>query len=63
MLLMVLHQLQIKRFVHVELSETSNPDKFKSSYERYVKLLAKILKIEEFIQAKVYGHIKILLTN
>lgn len=33
-----------KRFVHVELSETSNPDKFKSSYERYVKLLAKILK-------------------
>ncbi|WP_412675559.1 N-acetylmuramoyl-L-alanine amidase [Bacillus mycoides] len=33
-----------KRFVHVELSETSNPAKFKSSYERYVKLLAKILK-------------------
>ncbi|MFQ6571454.1 N-acetylmuramoyl-L-alanine amidase [Bacillus sp. AF53] len=33
-----------KRFVHVELSETSNPDKFKSSYERYVKLLVKILK-------------------
>ncbi|EOO65461.1 N-acetylmuramoyl-L-alanine amidase, partial [Bacillus cereus VD021] len=33
-----------KRFVHVELSETSNPVKFKSSYERYVKLLAKILK-------------------
>ncbi|MDA2420706.1 N-acetylmuramoyl-L-alanine amidase [Bacillus cereus] len=33
-----------KRFVHVELSETSNPAKFKSAYERYVKLLAKILK-------------------
>lgn len=33
-----------KRFVHVELSESSNPAKFKSSYERYVKLLAKILK-------------------
>ncbi|PFJ16503.1 N-acetylmuramoyl-L-alanine amidase [Bacillus cereus] len=33
-----------KRFVHVELSETSNPAKFKSSYERYVKLLAKILR-------------------
>ncbi|MDF9661479.1 N-acetylmuramoyl-L-alanine amidase [Bacillus cereus] len=33
-----------KRFVHVELSETSNLAKFKSSYERYVKLLAKILK-------------------
>ena len=33
-----------KRFVHVELSETSNPVKFKSSYERYIKLLAKILK-------------------
>lgn len=32
------------RFVHVELSETSNPIKFKKSYERYVKLLAKILK-------------------
>ena len=33
-----------KRFVHVELSETSDPIKFKESYERYVKLLAKILK-------------------
>ncbi|EOO66514.1 N-acetylmuramoyl-L-alanine amidase [Bacillus cereus VD196] len=33
-----------KRFVHVELSETSNPIKFKKSYERYVKLLAKILR-------------------
>lgn len=36
-----------KRFVHVELSESSNPAKFKSSYERYVKLLAKILKDNE----------------
>ncbi|KEK22458.1 peptidoglycan recognition protein family protein [Bacillus gaemokensis] len=33
-----------KRFVHVELSESKDPAKFKSSYERYVKLLAKILK-------------------
>lgn len=33
-----------KRFVHVELSETSDPVKFKKSYERYVKLLAEILK-------------------
>ncbi|MGE6551314.1 N-acetylmuramoyl-L-alanine amidase [Bacillus mycoides] len=33
-----------KRFVHVELSETSDPIKFNKSYERYVKLLAKILK-------------------
>ncbi|WOA57289.1 N-acetylmuramoyl-L-alanine amidase [Bacillus mycoides] len=33
-----------KRFVHVELSETSDHIKFKKSYERYVKLLAKILK-------------------
>ncbi|MHA4132296.1 N-acetylmuramoyl-L-alanine amidase [Bacillus cereus] len=33
-----------KRFVHVELSETSDAIKFKKSYERYVKLLAKILK-------------------
>jgi N-acetylmuramoyl-L-alanine amidase CwlA len=33
-----------KRFVHVELSETSDPIKFKKSYERYVKLLAKILR-------------------
>ncbi|MBG9615804.1 peptidoglycan recognition protein family protein, partial [Bacillus cereus] len=32
-----------KRFVHVELSETSDPIKFKKSYKRYVKLLAKIL--------------------
>ncbi|MDJ1474388.1 N-acetylmuramoyl-L-alanine amidase [Bacillus sp. LS15-K4] len=33
-----------KRFVHVELSETSDTIKFKKSYERYVKLLAKILR-------------------
>lgn len=33
-----------KRFVHVELSETSDPIQFKKSYERYVKLLAKILR-------------------
>ncbi|MGG0260654.1 N-acetylmuramoyl-L-alanine amidase [Bacillus mycoides] len=33
-----------KRFVHVELSETSDSIKFKKSYERYVKLLAKILR-------------------
>ncbi|MFZ7803583.1 N-acetylmuramoyl-L-alanine amidase [Bacillus thuringiensis] len=33
-----------KRFVHVELSETSDLIKFKKSYERYVKLLAKILR-------------------
>ncbi|MGH1274453.1 N-acetylmuramoyl-L-alanine amidase [Bacillus cereus] len=33
-----------KRFVHVELSETSDPIKFKKSYGRYVRLLAKILK-------------------
>ncbi|MEI4622064.1 N-acetylmuramoyl-L-alanine amidase [Bacillus pfraonensis] len=33
-----------KRFVHVELCETANYDKFKRSYNKYVKLLAKILK-------------------
>ncbi|WP_429675571.1 N-acetylmuramoyl-L-alanine amidase [Bacillus pseudomycoides] len=33
-----------KRFVHVELCETADYDKFKRSYEKYVKLLAKILK-------------------
>ncbi|MBO1628181.1 N-acetylmuramoyl-L-alanine amidase [Bacillus arachidis] len=33
-----------KRFVHVELCETRDYDKFKRSYEKYVKLLAKILK-------------------
>ncbi|MDA2639019.1 N-acetylmuramoyl-L-alanine amidase [Bacillus cereus] len=33
-----------KRFVHVELCETANFTKFKQSYEKYVKLLAKILK-------------------
>ncbi|MGG0120553.1 N-acetylmuramoyl-L-alanine amidase [Bacillus paranthracis] len=33
-----------KRFVHVELCETSNPSKFKLAYEKYVKLLAKILR-------------------
>ncbi|ANN30773.1 N-acetylmuramoyl-L-alanine amidase [Bacillus thuringiensis serovar coreanensis] len=33
-----------KRFVHVELCETADYTKFKRSYEKYVKLLAKILK-------------------
>ncbi|PEM14146.1 N-acetylmuramoyl-L-alanine amidase [Bacillus toyonensis] len=33
-----------KRFVHVELCETADYVKFKRSYEKYVKLLAKILK-------------------
>ncbi|MBJ8031100.1 N-acetylmuramoyl-L-alanine amidase [Bacillus cereus group sp. N21] len=33
-----------KRFVHVELCETSDYDKFKVSYDEYVKLLAKILR-------------------
>ncbi|CUB52400.1 Bifunctional autolysin precursor [Bacillus subtilis] len=32
------------RFVHVELCETADYTKFKQSYEKYVKLLAKILK-------------------
>ncbi|MEB8734842.1 N-acetylmuramoyl-L-alanine amidase, partial [Bacillus cereus] len=32
-----------KRFVHVELCETADYAKFKRSYEKYVKLLAKIL--------------------
>ncbi|HDX9660593.1 TPA: N-acetylmuramoyl-L-alanine amidase [Bacillus toyonensis] len=33
-----------KRFVHVELCETADYAKFKRSYEKYVKLLAEILK-------------------
>jgi len=33
-----------KRFVHVELCETSDYNKFKVSYDKYVKLLAKILR-------------------
>ncbi|QWI68510.1 N-acetylmuramoyl-L-alanine amidase [Bacillus mycoides] len=33
-----------KRFVHVELCETRDYEKFKRSYEKYVKLLAKILR-------------------
>ncbi|MBJ8038205.1 N-acetylmuramoyl-L-alanine amidase [Bacillus cereus] len=33
-----------KRFAHVELCETVDYAKFKRSYEKYVKLLAKILK-------------------
>ncbi|PEP89732.1 N-acetylmuramoyl-L-alanine amidase [Bacillus toyonensis] len=32
-----------KRFVHVELCETRDYEKFKRSYDKYVKLLAKIL--------------------
>ncbi|MDM8364851.1 N-acetylmuramoyl-L-alanine amidase [Bacillus thuringiensis] len=33
-----------KRFVHVELCETADYAKFKRSYEKYVRLLARILK-------------------
>ena len=33
-----------KRFVHVELCETRDYEKFKRSYDKYVKLLAKIIK-------------------
>ncbi|MEH7215880.1 N-acetylmuramoyl-L-alanine amidase [Bacillus toyonensis] len=33
-----------KRFVHVELCETADYTKFKRSYDKYVKLLAKILR-------------------
>ncbi|KYG27281.1 N-acetylmuramoyl-L-alanine amidase [Bacillus gaemokensis] len=33
-----------KRFVHVELCETADYTKFKRSYDKYVRLLAKILK-------------------
>ncbi|EOO38630.1 hypothetical protein IIU_00878, partial [Bacillus cereus VD133] len=33
-----------KRFVHVELCETADYDKFKRSYDKYVKLLAEILR-------------------
>ncbi|MCU5682752.1 N-acetylmuramoyl-L-alanine amidase [Bacillus wiedmannii] len=33
-----------KRFVHVELCETRDYGKFKRSYDKYVKLLAKILR-------------------
>ncbi|MEH6979131.1 MULTISPECIES: N-acetylmuramoyl-L-alanine amidase [Bacillus] len=33
-----------KRFVHIELCETRDYEKFKRSYDKYVKLLAKILK-------------------
>ncbi|MEW4236894.1 N-acetylmuramoyl-L-alanine amidase [Bacillus thuringiensis] len=33
-----------KRFVHVELCETADYTKFKPSYDKYVKLLAKILR-------------------
>ncbi|RWS41480.1 N-acetylmuramoyl-L-alanine amidase [Bacillus mycoides] len=36
-----------KRFVHVELCETADYDKFKRSYDKYVKLLAKILRDRE----------------
>ncbi|PGT51131.1 N-acetylmuramoyl-L-alanine amidase, partial [Bacillus cereus] len=33
-----------KRFVHVELCETRDYEQFKRSYDKYVKLLAKILR-------------------
>lgn len=33
-----------KRFVHVELCETADYTKFKHSYDKYVKLLSKILR-------------------
>ena len=46
-----------KRFVHVELCETADYAKFKRSYEKYVKLLAKILKDNNLSVEKDCGHI------
>lgn len=44
-----------KRFVHVELCETKDYEKFKRSYDKYVKLLAKILRDRGLSVEKDYG--------
>ena len=46
-----------KRFVHVELCETADYTKFKRDYDKYVKLLAKILRERRLSVEKNYGHI------
>ena len=46
-----------KRFVHVELCETADYAKFKRSYEKYVKLLAKILQDNNLSVEKDCGRI------
>ena len=46
-----------KRFVHVELCETADYVKFKRSYEKYVRLLARILKDNNLSVEKDCGHI------
>ena len=46
-----------KRFVHVELCETADYTKFKRDYDKYVKLLAKILRARGLSVEKDYGHI------
>ncbi|QBP91233.1 N-acetylmuramoyl-L-alanine amidase [Bacillus mycoides] len=46
-----------KRFVHVELCETADYDKFKRSYDKYVKLLAKILRDRGlFVEKGLWTH-------
>ncbi|WP_454638876.1 N-acetylmuramoyl-L-alanine amidase [Bacillus mycoides] len=46
-----------KRFVHVELCETADYDKFKHSYDKYVKLLAKILRDRGlFVEKGLWTH-------
>ncbi|MEH7219080.1 peptidoglycan recognition protein family protein [Bacillus toyonensis] len=46
-----------KRFVHVELCETADYTKFKRSYEKYVKLLAKILKDNNLsVEKRLWTH-------
>ncbi|PET38837.1 N-acetylmuramoyl-L-alanine amidase, partial [Bacillus cereus] len=46
-----------KRFVHVELCETADYAKFKRSYEKYVKLLAEILKDNKiFVEKGLWTH-------
>ena len=46
-----------KRFVHVELCETADYTKFKRNYDKYVKLLAKILRDRGLSVEKDCGHI------
>ena len=46
-----------KRFVHVELCETADYAKFKRSYEKYVGLLANILKKNNLSVEKDCGRI------
>ncbi len=51
------------RFVHAELCETSDPLKFKHSYEKYIQLIGEILRERNIHLSKGLWKHKYNLTN